>query len=287
MFFEADEEQIARLQSLDLVRLMKRLLHAECRLIDIPLRAATVPLQITVPDGGEDGRVDWSGGMDSTDYLPGRFSIFQSKAQNLTEKLIAAEVLKRPKKGAAKLNAAVLEAISRKGSYIVFCSRKFGGQKIKKLQNAVRKAVLEGKKKPSNLKSIEIYDANRIADWVNTHPPVALWLASLIKDRSLTGFMSHEAWGRADDIKQIPWIADETRRFSHNQIKNSEIKLHSEWTFEEAAAAALDWLEKDQAVLRIAGPSGFGKSRFAYELWVFVKSCGSVFMFFRSRGGCR
>jgi hypothetical protein len=80
MFFEADEEQIARLQSLDLVRLMKRLLHAECRLIDIPLRATTVPLQITVADGGEDGRVEWSGGADSTDYFPGRFSIFQSKA---------------------------------------------------------------------------------------------------------------------------------------------------------------------------------------------------------------
>ncbi|MDH5195100.1 MAG: hypothetical protein OEW32_15545 [Nitrospira sp.] len=270
MFFEADEEQIARLQSLDLVRLMKRLLHAECRLIDIPLRATTVPLQITVADGGEDGRVDWSGGADSTDYFPGRFSIFQSKAQNLTEKLIAAEVLKKPKKGAAKLNAAVLEAVSRRGSYIVFCSRKCTGQKIKKLKNAIEKAVRKGKRKPSNLKSIEIYDANRIADWVNTHPPVALWLASLSKGRSLTGFLSHEAWGRADDIRRIPWIADETSRFSHNQIKDSEIRpdgSNAVWTFEEAAAAALDWLGKDQPVLRLAGPSGFGKSRFAYEMF--------------------
>ena len=47
MIFEADAEQIARLTSLQLVELMKRLLHAECRLSDIPLRAATVPLQIT------------------------------------------------------------------------------------------------------------------------------------------------------------------------------------------------------------------------------------------------
>ena len=218
MFFEADEEQIARLQSLDLVRLMKRLLLAECRLVDIPLRAATVPLQITVADGGEDGRVDWSGGTDSTDYFPGRLCIFQSKAQNLTEKLIAAEVLKKPKKGAAKLNAAILEAVSRKGSYIVFCSHKFGGQKIKKLKKAVEKAVRKGKKKPSRLKSIDIYDANRIADWVNTHPPVALWLASLSKGRSLAGFMSHEAWGREGEIRNIPWVSDETPRFLHNQI---------------------------------------------------------------------
>ncbi|MGC4098229.1 MAG: hypothetical protein QM706_14035 [Nitrospira sp.] len=270
MIFEADEEQIARLQSLQLVQLMKRLLLAECRLVDIPLRAATVPLQVTVADGGEDGRVDWSGGADSTDYFPGRFSIFQSKAQNLTEKLIAAEVLKKPKKGAAKLNVAILEAISRKGSYIVFCSHKFGGQKIRKLKKAVEQAVHKGKKKPSRLKSIDIYDANRIADWVNTHPPVALWLTSLNKHRSLIGFQSHESWGRADDIRKVPWIADETSRFSHNQVKASEVKFDrasTVWTFEKAAAEALDWLEKDRAVLRIAGPSGFGKSRFAYEMF--------------------
>lgn len=260
MFFEADEEQIARLQSLQLVQLMKRLLLAECRLVDIPLRAATVPLQITVADGGEDGRVDWSGGADSTDYFPGRFSIFQSKAQNLTEKLIAAEVLKKPKKGAAKLNAAILEAISRKGSYIVFCSRKFGGQKIRRLKKAVEKAVHKGKKKPSRLKSIDIYDANRIADWVNTHPPVALWLASLNKGRSLSGFLSHEAWGKEDEIRNIPWVSDDTTRFSPAYRQDA-------WTFDQAADAALEWLAKDQVILRIVGPSGFGKSRFTYEMF--------------------
>jgi hypothetical protein len=270
MFFEADEEQIARLESLHLVQLMKRLLLAECRMVDIPLRAATVPLQITVADGGEDGRVDWSGGADSTDFFPGRFSVFQSKAQNLTEKLIAAEVLKKPKKGRTKLNAAVSEALSRHGSYIVFCSHKFGGQKIKRLKNAVAKAIRKGKKKPSDLKSIEIYDANRIADWVNTHPPVGLWLASRRRQRSLTGFLSHEAWGRAGDIKNIPWIADDSSRFSHKKIDDPEIKPHDPthaWTFQDATAAALDWLAQDQAVLRIAGPSGFGKSRFAYEMF--------------------
>lgn len=269
MFFEADEDQIARLDSLQLVQLMKRLLLAECRMVDIPLRAVTVPLQITVPDGGEDGRVDWTGGADSTDFIPGRFSVFQSKAQNLTETLITAEVLKKPKKGPAQLNAVVSEALSRHGCYIIFCSHKFGGQKIKKLRSAVAKAIRKGKKKPSALKSIEIYDANRIANWVNAHPPVALWLANLRRQRSLAGFLSHEAWGRAANIKNIPWIADDSSRFSHNNIIDSKIKLHghSVWPFQEAATAALDWLVKDQAVLRIAGPSGFGKSRFAFEMF--------------------
>lgn len=269
MFFEADVDQISRLESLQLVQLMRRLLLAECRMVNIPLRAVAVPLQITVADGGEDGRVVWTGGMDSTDFFPGRFIVFQSKAQNLTEKLMAAEILKKPKKAAAKLNAAVSEALSRHGSYIVFCSHKFGGQKIKRLQTALANAIRKGKKKPTDLTSIEIYDANRIAVWVNAHAPVGLWLASLNRHRSLAGFLSHEAWGKADDIRNVPWIADDSPRFSHNQLKDSEIKLHTPanvWNFQEAAAAALDWLAKDQAVLRIAGPSGFGKSRFVYEM---------------------
>jgi hypothetical protein len=46
MIFEAESEQITRLSSTDLVRLMKRLLLAEARLAGVPLRAAIVPMQI-------------------------------------------------------------------------------------------------------------------------------------------------------------------------------------------------------------------------------------------------
>ncbi|SAL17548.1 hypothetical protein AWB68_00506 [Caballeronia choica] len=118
MIFEPTPEQISRLTSIELVQLMKRLLLAECRLVDIPLRAATVPLQITIGDGGEDGRVEWAGGVNSTDFFPSRFSIFQSKAQNLTESAVFDEVAKRPKNGPPVLNNAVSEMLAKKGAYV-------------------------------------------------------------------------------------------------------------------------------------------------------------------------
>ncbi len=204
MFFDADTKQIEQLSSVQLVELLKRLLLAECRLVDIPLRATTVPLQITVADGGEDGRAEWRGGLGSTDFFPSRFCVFQSKAQNLTETSITSEVLKKPKEGAAKLNAAISQALTKRGAYVVFCSQGFGGQKIDRLRNAVVAAIRRGKRNPRHLKAIEIYDANRIANWVNTHPPIALWLASLKRGRSLVGFQSHEAWGREDEINKHP-----------------------------------------------------------------------------------
>jgi len=271
MFFEADPDHIAQLKSLQLVELMRRLLLAECRMMDIPLRAAIVPVQITVADGGEDGRVDWSDGVDSTDFFPTRFCVFQSKAQNLTETTILSEVLKKQKKGPARLNAAVSEALSRHGAYVVFCSHKFGGQKIEKLRKAIASAIRCGKQNPADLATIEIYDANRIADWANTHPPVALWLASLKRGRSVAGFQSHEAWGREEEIKNIPWIANETPRFLPNDLLDTERvpqgRKPDVWTFGQAREAALCLLGKDKAVMRVAGPSGFGKSRFVFELF--------------------
>lgn len=264
MIFEVDPDQVSRLDSTTLVQLMKRLLLSECRLVDVPLRAGTVPLQITIPDGGEDGRVEWTGGVNATDYFPNRFCIFQSKAQNLTEGSVKAEVLKK----AETLNDALSDVLSRSGAYVIFCSKPFTGQKIKKLRKAVETAIVNAGSDPMKAAAIEIYDANKIADWVNAHPTVALWLTSRERRRSVSGFQSHKAWGRDGEIKTVPWISGDAARFDivvadADQQDDGQDAL----TFEAAADAALNHLSDDPRILRIVGPSGFGKSRFAYELF--------------------
>jgi hypothetical protein len=137
------------------------LLIAECRLFEIPLRAASVPLQITVPDGGEDGRIEWQGGTEMTQYLPSRFCIFQSKAQNLTESFVKTEVLKKQsrykkrqngkknRKGKKELNDAMAEVLSRGGAYVIFCSRAFVKKKIQKLREAIEASIREAGNDPS------------------------------------------------------------------------------------------------------------------------------------------
>jgi hypothetical protein len=235
MIFEATPEQIRQLDNTVLVKLMKRLMLAECRLADIPLRAATVPLQITVADGGEDGRIEWTGGVDQTDYFPARFYVLQSKAQNMTETLVKAEILKKQNNGPPKLNEAVLEVLSRRGAYIVFCSHAFGGQKIKRLRTAILDAIREGGGNPDEAEAIEVYDANRIADWVNTHTAVALWLMGQTRGRALAGFLSHDSWGRSADMPAVPWIDDDVARFVpvNLVIPNTERKEQNRnaWTF--------------------------------------------------------
>ncbi|MEG8098622.1 hypothetical protein, partial [Salmonella enterica] len=118
MLFQADPDFIAGLDDKTLVKLLKRLVLSESRLAGIPLRGAAVPLQITIADGGEDGRVEWSGGQSSTAYLPSRFTAFQSKAQNLTESRVRDEILKAAKAQPPELSPVIHEVLARNGAYV-------------------------------------------------------------------------------------------------------------------------------------------------------------------------
>lgn len=158
MIFEADPQQVQELDSKALVELLHRLLLAESRLAQIPLRASHVALQITISDGGEDGRVEWVGGVESTAYLPTRYSIFQSKAQNLTESSIRKEILKKAAKSkktnerkaneknakakaarkirshrAVVLNEAIRSVLKNRGSYTVVSSAAFTQRDVPRL----------------------------------------------------------------------------------------------------------------------------------------------------------
>ena len=73
MIFDVSPSQIGELDSNQLVELLKKLLHAEAQRFGISRRGVSVPLQITVPDGGEDARILWSDSLERTDYLPSKF----------------------------------------------------------------------------------------------------------------------------------------------------------------------------------------------------------------------
>jgi hypothetical protein len=293
VIFEADPQQIEALDSKELVRLMKLLLLAESRLAEIPLRASHVPFQITVADGGEDGRVEWSDGAESTPFFPRRFCIFQSKATNLTEASVRSEILKKAPAGSKKktgreskakkkprgkksragnlvLSPAITEVLSKRGSYTILSTAALIGNKREKLKKAIREAVRDGGGDPTCIE-VEVLDSNKLAEWVNRHPSVALWLAKHSRRRSLAGFQSHEGWGKSANIRVSPWVEGTKPRFVAVNVavegSPGDKPEATVWSFEEAAHAILERLDTDQQSVRLAGPSGFGKSRFAYEIF--------------------
>ncbi|MER9697013.1 hypothetical protein [Mesorhizobium sp. M0146] len=271
MIFEATPEFIKTLDGTKLVEFMRRLLLAECRLTGLPLRAASVPLQVTVADGGEDGRVEWAGGPASTAYFPDRFTLFQAKATNLTTTKLRNEILKRKKKGdPVVLSEAISDVLAQSGAYIVFCSHPFVEATKKKFVAAMWAAIKDGGGDPAKAAAIEFFDANKIADWTNTHPAVALWLVAQQRGRSLAGFQTHDGWGKQPAIATVPWVPSEAPRYApldrtipDAQRKNIAINA---WTFDQAERACRAGMDGNDRIVRVVGPSGFGKSRFVYEL---------------------
>lgn len=267
MIFSISSSQIEKLDSKELVELLKKLLHAEAQRSGISLRGVSVPLQITVPDGGEDARISWAEGFEQTDYLPSRFCIFQAKATDPGPAGWKQEVWTKSsqKKDITqkKLNEAVAEAIAKNGSYIGFTSAVLiGSSKYKKRIEAIKEGIQEAGADPDQLKTIEIYDANKIADWVSRYPAIAIWLNEKQSGLSLKGFQTVETWGQKADIVSISQVEDKASRFfigSESSIKNS-------LTFDKVKERIGDFLVNSRKSVRVIGSSGLGKTRFVYEV---------------------
>lgn len=91
--FKVESGDINKLNDIQLTQLLKELLHAETFRFGIAQRAVEVALNIITGDGGEDGRVSWEQGPESTDYIPNRLSLFQNKATDMGPAAYAKEVI--------------------------------------------------------------------------------------------------------------------------------------------------------------------------------------------------
>ena len=92
--FEISGEDIGRLTPASLPELLRRLLHIEALTKGLPQDRIHVAGDFNTPDGGEDGRIEWEGGPDRTQFLPGRRCQFQIKAGKITPVQAGREVLK-------------------------------------------------------------------------------------------------------------------------------------------------------------------------------------------------
>lgn len=274
MIFEVTPELLHDLDALELAKLLRQLLHAEAQKFGISLSSVAAPLQIFVADGGEDARVAWTGGASSTDHLPCRFCIFQSKSGPVQPAEWKKETWTKAsqKKGAQrKLNDAFTKAIANGGSYIGFTSAALVGNQPDDRIKAIREGIHEAGGDPDKLVSIDIYDANKIAKWCERHPSVAVWLHERASGLALRGFQTIENWGKQKEFSAIEFIEDKAARYSleGRDIIAREGQRDPErnaLVFQQAKDRITNHLEQTGRCVRIKGPSGIGKSRFVHEL---------------------
>ncbi len=259
--FTVHPDELKNLDGLQLVELLRMLVHAEARKSDIPMRNVDVPLQITVADGGRDATVHWQGGKASTDYFPGRDTVFQCKASDGGDAAWTKEVWTKASQRKRKkvLNPAIAAMLAAGGAYVGVTATALVGTKPDDRAEAIRKGITQAGGDPAKLASVELYDGNKIAMWTTSHPAVALWVKERQAGYALSGFSTLDQWGKRAEISTPPYVASETRRFALSADTFDELG------FDQLAARVVDHLSEPGAVARLWGASGIGKTRALHQ----------------------
>ena len=169
--FEITGEHVTDLTERMFPLLLRRLLAAEADANDLHHVRIHVPSQIHTPDGGEDGRITWSGGPDHTRFLPSRFCVFELKSGTISTPRAGRAVL--TSSGAIK--DMVRDVFEANGVYVVLCAHPYVQKDIAARESRIRKA-LRGAGLVIQDTQVEFRDAEQIAAWMNLHPSVATWL---------------------------------------------------------------------------------------------------------------
>lgn len=261
--FTVEPSEIEHFDGLQLVALLRVLLHAEARRAGVPLRNVDVPLQITIADGGQDATVRWQHGANKTDYFPGRDIIFQCKATDHGNAKWTSEVWTKQsqsKKIKTKvLNKAVGEVLARGGSYIGITASPLVGTKAADRSRAIEEGIRQAGGDPADLSTVEVYEANKLAAWASVHPAVALWVKEQKAGIPLAGFSTLDQWGKRADIATPPFVGSGEREFSLGSSRADVLD------FAKLAERIVDHLDEAGACVRVWGASGIGKTRALHQ----------------------
>ena len=241
--FEVSPADIERLSSVQLAELLMKLLYLEASAFNIATSCVSTTLSITVSDDGEDGRIKWDGGIDHTNWFPRRFTLFQCKATDLTEKQCTEEICVEDG-DTKRLKPSVREVFDAAGSYILFFTRTCDQKMIDKRIKGFRKGIKDCNLPYADTANIQIYDANKISKWTNQY------IAAITKVLEFTG-------------RHIPTGALTWGQWS--QYKDNNWSYETDNTLDSYISQIRSFFSKPKKVARITGLSGLGKTRLALE----------------------
>ena len=238
--FEVAGEHIEVLNERWFPCLLRRLLSAEAFANNLPADAIHVAGNITAPDGGEDGRIAWTGGPDRTAFLPSRLVQFQLKAGKILPTAAGRELL--TKEGEVKdMVRSVLEA---GGHYVMLSTHPFARKSIEARKTRIRE-TLRGAGITVDDDQVHFRDADQIATWVNRHPSVAIWVKEQTQPGTIGPFRSWFHWANRAEHHSSPWVEDD-------RLPELRTRLRERVT-------------EPRGIARVVGLSGVGKSRLILE----------------------
>jgi hypothetical protein len=243
ILFRVESRDITDLNDLQLTKLLKLLLHCEARSAGIAERAVDVALNITVGDGGEDGRIQWNDGPQHTNFLPCRLVQFQNKATDMSLADCANEIVNRDD----SIKPMVEVVLNNNGAYILFINKKLNTKQKSERITKIREKLTELGKSYADTATIDIYDAAKIEGWVNKYISAIVAVLNWVGRPLERGLKTWDNWNQHSEYQRFPFVADETRQAALKSLKNL--------------------LQEHRKCARIIGLSGLGKTRLAFEIF--------------------
>ena len=238
--FEITSEHVSALRAREFSVLVGKLLSAEAQESDIPLDGIHVSYETSAPDGGEDARIEWRDGPPRTGFLPSSLCQFQLKTGEISPAKAGKEVL-----DSRKLKPMIREVLEKGGFYIMLCSRDYSKKAIQDREGSILENIRKHLPEIEETR-VQFRDSGQIAAWVAGRPPAALWLLKNIHSPLANpSFGDWDHWSRRAEHSAATWVKDP-------RLPDFREKL-------------LSIARTPKRVVRVAGPSGTGKSRLALE----------------------
>ena len=242
--FRLRVDDTKRLNGRELEELLHRLLE------EVSLAAGSIAPRPdhNAADGGLDAEVSWQGEPepDWTEILPARHVGFQAKACSMSPENCYQEMLKD-----GRIKPEILRILMQGGHYVIVCSRQQLGRtaierRRERMRDAVQDAVQDAHPQFGKdvIERLDFWDANKVADLVNRRICVCEFVRRRLGLQSAGPFVSLE------------YLANEKEHCS---------KYFPDHARETLARKLSKLLAAPNAIVRVTGSAGIGKTRFVIE----------------------
>ncbi|MGH8051128.1 MAG: hypothetical protein ACREPB_10760 [Arenimonas sp.] len=243
------------IQSLDDVQareLVARLCKATVSKLGIAETAVTWSGNQRAGDGGVDVRVDCADQRLCDTAIKKNQSVLQVKAEVFEPAKIAPEMA--PK---GIIRPAILELAGSQGAYIIASTKDDVSDKVLKKRRAAMNACLDTHGLMGKVE-VDFYDSRRIADWVEQHPALVIWVLHAL-GRKLTGWKPYGPWAYSETSVAAEYLIDKRAKL---------FAPHSD-EGRDSLAAINDLRKAVNATqpVRLVGLSGVGKTRLVQALF--------------------